>query len=169
MATSEMDTSVAETEGEVPAETIIKPWTIHGWRPTSAVIHPSSVARIGAGMAATASHSHQRCFSRERRHRKKTPITMSRSISAPSPTIMWKLMNVSATGGQSDGSTWSSPLITPFGSRSDIALRPYGIAIPGPVPPTHPWLGGTAIRSSGTLVAVVQTPSIAANLTGWLA
>ena len=69
------------------ASTRITSYTIHGWRPTSVVIHPAISATTDNGPAATTPKSRNRGSGRRRNRRNKytSPISASR---VPIPTMV---------------------------------------------------------------------------------
>ncbi len=65
--TSEKTTASAETDRLTPSLVRMSPWTIHGWRPTSAVIQPAWFATWGPSTATTSSFSSHRGGNEARR------------------------------------------------------------------------------------------------------
>ena len=61
------------------------PLIVHGWRPYSATIQPSSQATHGSGMLHTARRSSQRCGARLRSARKKNDAAKMNRNSMPKP------------------------------------------------------------------------------------
>ena len=81
------------------ASTRITSYTIHGWRPTSVVIHPAISATTDNGPAATTERSNGRGKDPRRRNRRNkytSPISASR---VPIPTIVWNENRTTFTGG----------------------------------------------------------------------
>jgi hypothetical protein len=79
------------------------------------------------------------------------------------PTIVWKAIRTTLTGGWSASGTMSSPLITADGLCSASRDSSRGISIPQTTecPLYQPR------RCSAAPRVVVASPSIAASLTGW--
>ncbi len=77
------------SSGDRPSAVCSRPYTIHGWRPSSAVSQPAMLAMNGNGVARSSSHSAQRLSQSFRRQRRKAPTSMITGKMVPSPTMMW--------------------------------------------------------------------------------
>ena len=105
------------TTFETASRVRISPCTIHGCRPTSAVIQPSWMAIIGSGMDQKAIRCHQRASSSRPRQIRNSPSSAISSMSPPRITMWWNERNVIASGGQSVGGKSRRPLT----SRLEVA------------------------------------------------
>ena len=85
------------------------PYTTHGWRPTSAVYQPASVAMNGSGKLRKMKRSSQRLFSIRCLMISQEPSHASPSMIRPQPTMTRKVMNGMRTGGRSCGGKDVSP------------------------------------------------------------
>jgi hypothetical protein len=137
-------------------------YTIHGWRPTSVVIHPAISATTESGPAATTAHRTGRGRPR-RRHRRNRYTRPSSASSVPIPTMVWKANRTTLTGGWSASGTLFSPLTTAFGLWKASSDSSLGISMPQTTAcPLY-----APSRCSAAPRVVVASPSIAASLTGW--
>jgi hypothetical protein len=86
-ASSEISTSTPVVPGETPSAVFIRPNTIHGCRPISVKIHPTTMASSDSGIAQIAiRHCHARAGMRPLRVSQR-PVRAIRMWSPPRPII----------------------------------------------------------------------------------
>ncbi len=122
--------------------------TIHGWRPTSVVTQPASMATMAAPPAATAAHQNTRCSGGARRlHHDHANHAASTRSADPMPTMIWNDQCTTLTGGRSAASTASNPGTSAFTSRAARNEASPGISMAPTtllVGPRGPWVVGEA-------------------------
>src|SRR6476660_643854 len=97
-------TVLALTTADNPSEVRSNPWTIHGWRPTSAANQPAWLAICGPSTESKSNHSIQRFSNNDPRQKYRKPSAAIRIIPNPTATIRWNSWNVTFTGGRFLGS-----------------------------------------------------------------
>src|SRR5438552_16709457 len=74
---------VVPTFGEFACEVLSKPWTIHGWRPSSVISQPASAPRNGKAIETTAVQRNQRERSSRQSQKTNEPTSGTRETSVP--------------------------------------------------------------------------------------
>src|SRR5258707_8751043 len=97
------------------------PYTVQGWRPTSAVNQPVRIAMNGRGKLRKIDQSSGRLLSIRRVQLKREPSQASSSIRRPQPTMIRKAKKGIATGGRSAGG--EGVRANPFESKRILAIK----------------------------------------------
>jgi len=124
--------SPAETATEAASRVFRSPYTIQGWRPTSAAIQPNWLAARASGMDRARIFRNHRLSNRVRRHRKNRPSPRMPMKYPPRITMLWKDTKdsqSSAPWGTVSGGKSSSPLTGALMSPKVIQLRRCGISM----------------------------------------
>ena len=140
------------------------PYTTHGWRPTSAVYQPASVAMKPLGKDRKVPHRNQRVVSSLPRQRSQWPNHDTASISSPMPTMMRKPKNGISTGGRSSRGKEVSPTWAELQSPEAMKLPSRGTVIAKRLRSLAS--SGHAISTSLAGCSFCQRASMAANLAG---
>jgi hypothetical protein len=142
------------------------PYTTQGWRPTSAVTQPLNVAMNGSGKVRNVAQSSSRFCSMRPLWIRYEPIQAISSMTAQQPTMMRKLKNGIATGGQFSGGMLSSPTSPAERSSESIKLPKGGGSV---IANRFRWFStsGQASSTSEAGFSSCHRASIAAIFAGW--